>query len=66
MIIGNIWSRELATHRGDVDGGGDELRWDGEAADEEHEVLLQQPLLLLAQPDDGREEDTKHLKILVC
>ena len=60
-FIGNSWS-QLATHRGDVDGRRDELRRDGEPADEEHEVLLQQPLLLPAQPDDGREEDPEHLQ----
>ena len=59
------WS-QLATHRGDVDGRGDELWRDGEAADEQHEVLLQQPLLLPAQPDDGREEDPQHLQVEVC
>ena len=55
-------NRSCFTHRGDVDGGGDELWRDGEAADEEDEVLLQQPLLLSAQTDHRREEDSEHLQ----
>ncbi len=47
---------------GDVDGRGDQLRGEGEAANQQHQVILQQALLFPTQSLHGRHENAQHLQ----